>query len=205
MITEKDRTLDYLYSVCDKIFAALCETQEKVCKKFPALVPVVKRDFKMITTEELLSMYPDKTPKERENLVCQKYGSVLLVQIGKILSNGEKHDGRAPDYDDWELNGDILVWYEPLERAIELSSMGIRVDPEAMRKQLKASNCESRSTLPFHKDLLEGKLPLSVGGGIGQSRLCMVLLNKVHIGQVQASIWSEEIVKDCNEKGITLL
>lgn len=205
VITEKDRTLDYLSKIADGIFAALCETQEKVCKTFAGLTPHIKRDFITITSEELLKLYPDLSPKERENAICKKYGSVLIAQIGGALSDGTKHDGRAPDYDDWALNGDILVWYEPLERAIELSSMGIRVDPEAMRRQLRLANCEDRASLDFHKALLAGNLPLTVGGGIGQSRLCMIMLGKVHIGQVQASVWGDEMIEECKRKGITLL
>mgnify|MGYP003291072997 CR=1 FL=1 len=205
VITEKDRTLDYLSKIADGIFAALCETQEKVCSAFPGLTPHIKREFITITSEELLKLYPDLTPKERENAICKKHGSVLIAQIGGALSDGTKHDGRAPDYDDWALNGDILVWYEPLGRAIELSSMGIRVDPESMRRQLKLANCEDRAELDFHKALLAGELPLTVGGGIGQSRLCMIMLGKVHIGQVQASVWSNEMFEECKRKGITLL
>lgn len=205
IITEKDRTLDFLSEIADGIFAALCETQEKVCAKFDGLVRHIKREFVTVTSEELLRLYPDLSPKERENAICKKYGSVLIAQIGGTLSDGTKHDGRAPDYDDWTLNGDILVWYEPLERAIELSSMGIRVDPEAMRRQLRLANCEERAELDFHKALLAGELPLTVGGGIGQSRLCMIMLGKIHIGQVQASVWSSEMTEECKRKGITLL
>ncbi len=205
VITEKDRTLDFLSEIADGIFAALCETQEKVCAKFDGLVGHIKREFVTVTSEELLRLYPGLSPKERENAICKKYGSVLIAQIGGTLSDGTKHDGRAPDYDDWTLNGDILVWYEPLERAIELSSMGIRVDPEAMRRQLRLANCEERAELDFHKALLAGELPLTVGGGIGQSRLCMIMLGKIHIGQVQASVWSSEMTEECKRKGITLL
>lgn len=205
VIEKEDRNLDYLCKITDEVFSSLCETQEKVCMNFPKLTPLIKRNFKMITTEELLKKYPDMTAKERENAICREYGSVLLTKIGDKLSNGEPHDMRAPDYDDWQLNGDILIWYEPLGRALELSSMGIRVDPESMLSQLRKANCMSRSELPFHKELIEGKLPLTVGGGIGQSRICMVMLNKVHIGEVQASIWSNDIINDCKNKGITLL
>lgn len=205
VITESDRNLGFLSKIADGIFAALCETQEKVCLAFPGLTPYIKREFITITSEELLNLYPDLTPKERENAICKKYGSVLIAQIGGRLSDGSKHDGRAPDYDDWALNGDILVWYEPLGRAIELSSMGIRVDPESMRRQLKLANCEERAELDFHKALLAGELPLTVGGGIGQSRLCMIMLGKIHIGQVQASVWGDEMIEECKRKGITLL
>ncbi len=205
VITEKDRTLDYLYSVADDIFASLYEVQSRVCDRFLTLKPLIKRKFTMISTDELLKRYPDLSPKEREHAICKECGSVLLTKIGCRLSDGSRHDGRAPDYDDWQLNGDILVWYEPLNRSIELSSMGIRVSPESLKAQLAESNCQSRSELPFHKKLLAGELPLTVGGGIGQSRICMVLLNKVHIGQVQASVWGDGFAKECTEKGITLL
>ncbi len=205
VITEKDRTLDFLSEIADGIFAALCETQEKVCAKFDGLVGHIKREFVTVTSEELLRLYPGLSPKERENAICKKYGSVLIAQIGGTLSDGTKHDGRAPDYDDWTLNGDILVWYEPLERAIELSSMGIRVDPEAMRRQLRLANCEERAELDFHKALLAGELPLTVGGGIGQSRLCMLMLGCAHIGEVQSSLWDEETLRICAENNIPLL
>lgn len=205
VISEKDRNLEYLSNIASAIFSALYETQSLVCEKFKTLVPYIKRDFVTVTTEELLNLYPNLTPKERENEICKKYGSVLIAQIGKTLSDGTKHDGRAPDYDDWELNGDILVWYEPLNRAIELSSMGIRVNPESMKRQLKLANCEQRSSLEFHKALLAGELPLTVGGGIGQSRLCMIMLNKIHIGQVQASVWGDEITEECKKERIVLL
>ena len=159
-------------------------------------------------------MYPDKTPKEREDLITKKYGAVFLIGIGGRLSNGEKHDGRAPDYDDWStvseegkpgLNGDILIWYPVLGRSIELSSMGIRVDRESLLRQLKLEGKEDREQLYFHRELLEGRLPLSIGGGIGQSRLCMVLLHKAHIGEIQASIWPEEMAEKCRKAGINLI
>ena len=159
-------------------------------------------------------MYPDKTPKEREDAICKKYGAVFVIGIGGKLSDGKKHDGRAPDYDDWStiaengkagLNGDILIWYPVLNRSFELSSMGIRVDKESLLRQLKLEGKEERESLYFHKQLLDGKLPLSIGGGIGQSRLCMVLLHKGHIGEIQASIWPEEMQKECEEMGMPLI
>ena len=159
-------------------------------------------------------MYPDKTPKEREDLICQKYGAVFIIGIGGKLSDGKEHDLRAPDYDDWStqneegfvgLNGDLLIWYPILNRSIELSSMGIRVDPEALNRQLDLQHKEERKELYFHKRLLEGSLPLSIGGGIGQSRLCMVLLHKGHIGETQSSIWSNEMRQECKEAGMTLI
>ena len=165
----------------------------------------IKRDFTTVSSEELLQAYPNMSVKERENAICRECGSVLLTQIGGKLSNGQPHDGRAPDYDDWALNGDILVWYEPLHRAVELSSMGIRVNKESLQRQLRLAGCPERENLPFHKALLQGELPLTVGGGIGQSRICMVILEKVHVGQVQSSLWSEEERRKCAAEGIRLL
>ena len=150
-------------------------------------------------------MYPDKTPKERENLITKEKKAVFLMKIGDILASGEKHDGRAPDYDDWELNGDLFFWDDVLGRALEISSMGIRVDAEALDRQLKLSGCEQRRELPFHKMLLNDELPLTVGGGIGQSRLCMLMMGCAHIGEVQSSIWDAKTVQACEEAGIPLL
>ncbi len=150
-------------------------------------------------------MYPDLSPREREDAICREYGCVFVSQIGDLLSNGEKHDGRAPDYDDWALNGDILYWLEPLGQALEISSMGIRVDEISLAEQLKKAGCEERASLPYHKALLNGELPYTIGGGIGQSRLCMLLLGRVHIGEVQAGIWPEEMRKICSENRIRLL
>ena len=158
-----------------------------------------------ITTQELEDKYPDLTPKQREDAICREHGTVFLMQIGLTLHSGIKHDGRAPDYDDWELNGDILIWNEVLGTAFEISSMGIRVDAESLARQLKTAGCEERAELPFHKMLLNDELPLTIGGGIGQSRLCMLLLGKVHIGEVQASLWDEETRRVCAEKGVILL
>ena len=166
---------------------------------------ILPQEITFITSQELEDLYPNLTPKERENAICKKYKAVFIQGIGDILKSGEKHDGRSPDYDDWTLNGDIL-FYDPLfDSAIELSSMGIRVDKEALISQLKKANCEDRCTLPFHKALLEDKLPLTMGGGIGQSRICMYFLRKAHIGEVQASIWDEYTHKKCEEAGIELL
>ena len=158
-----------------------------------------------ITTQELEDRYPDLTPNEREVEICRKHHTVFLMQIGKTLASGKRHDGRAPDYDDWELNGDILMWNPILERSFELSSMGIRVDAAALDRQLTLAGCEARRELPFHKLLLEGKLPLTIGGGIGQSRLCMLLLGKAHIGEVQASVWDEQTIQACRDAGVILL
>jgi len=163
------------------------------------------KDIFFITTQELEDLYPEKTPKEREDLITKKHGAVFIMKIGGTLSSGEKHDGRAPDYDDWELNGDIIFWNPVIKSAFELSSMGIRVDEEALERQLKISGCEDRKEKEFHKMLLEGKLPYTIGGGIGQSRICMFFLQKAHIGEVQSSVWPKEMVDECMENGIELL
>ncbi len=169
------------------------------------LEPYFPEDITFVTTQELEDEYPALSPKERENEICRRYGAVFIMQIGGALKSGEKHDGRAPDYDDWELNGDIMVWYPVLERAVEISSMGIRVDPESLRRQLAIAGCENRLELPFHKSLAAGELPLTMGGGIGQSRICMLLLQKAHIGEVQSSVWPESMVAECEAGGIRLL
>ena len=162
-------------------------------------------DVTFITTQELEDRYPDKTPKERENLITKEYGCVFLMKIGDKLASGEPHDGRAPDYDDWQLNGDILFWHDTLDCALEISSMGIRVDEKSLASQLKKAGCEDRRELPYHKMLLHGELPYTIGGGIGQSRLCMLLLDRAHVGEVQASLWPEEMRQTCREHDIILL
>ena len=205
VITKEDRTVDYLISTVEKIVNVICDTNELLKVDFPELDAKISRKVKAITTEELLEMYPGMTAKERENAVAKEYGTVLLMKIGGKLKNGEPHDGRAPDYDDWELNGDILFYNEVLERAFEISSMGIRVDEESLDRQLKISGCEDRRTLPFHSMLLKGELPLTIGGGIGQSRLCMLMMGSAHIGEVQSSIWDKETVEGCKKAGIRLL
>ena len=214
VITKENRNLAFLKEVVKRIYAAILRTEYLVCESFPDLKAFLPREIKFVHSEDLLQMYPDKTAKEREDLICKKYGAVFIIGIGGRLSNGEKHDGRAPDYDDWStpneegkvgLNGDILIWYPILERALELSSMGIRVDVEAMIKQLKIENKEDRKNLYFHKKLLNNELPLTIGGGIGQSRLCMVLLHKAHIGEIQVSIWPEEMKKECAKLNMPLL
>ena len=205
IITPETRNVKTLQRTVKQIVQALKITENKLHKYFPQMKSFIEEKVTFITSEELLQKYPGLSPKERENAVCKEFGTVFITQIGKKLSNGERHDGRAPDYDDWELNGDLLVWYPVLDRAIELSSMGIRVDVEALEHQLKEAGCEDRRNLEFHRMLLNGELPLTMGGGIGQSRLCMVLLHKAHIGEVQASIWDQEMIDECAKHQIILL
>ncbi|MCG4580729.1 aspartate--ammonia ligase [Clostridium cochlearium] len=205
IIRKEDRNEEYLKDIVRKIFKAFKETEEYINKLYPFLGRVLPEEIFFMTTQELEDMFPDLTPKEREDAITKEKKAVFLMKIGKTLESGEKHDGRAPDYDDWELNGDILFWNPVLNKAFELSSMGIRVDEEALLRQLKLANCEERKELEFHKMLLEKKLPYTIGGGIGQSRMCMLFLKKAHIGEVQSSIWPEEMIKFCKEKGIMLL
>lgn len=205
VILKEDRNIEFLKMIVSKIYIALKETESILCENYSKLHKKLPEEIKFITSEELLNKYPDKTAKERENLIAKEYGAVFIMQIGKKLSNGEKHDNRAPDYDDWELNGDILIWYDVLQCAVEISSMGIRVDEESMKKQLEIANCMDRSELPFHKALLNGELPYTIGGGIGQSRMCMIFLEKAHVGEVQASMWPKETREKCSEQGIHLL
>ena len=214
VITKEDRNIEFLKSIVRRIYSAILRTEYLTCETYPQIKPFLPRDIHFVHSEELLQMYPDLTPKEREDAICKKYGAVFVIGIGGKLSDGKKHDGRAPDYDDWTtpnsdgflgLNGDILIWYPVLERSFELSSMGIRVDKEALLRQLELEDKTDREGLYFHKRLLEGSLPLSIGGGIGQSRLCMVMLHKAHIGEIQASIWPEEQRKECKENGMNLI
>ena len=207
IISEDERTKEYLISVVDKIVGAICDTEQTLRIMFPQLNarPALKREITYITTQELEDRYPDLTAKERENAIVQECGAVFLMEIGGALRSGKPHDGRAPDYDDWSLNGDILLWNDTLQQAFEISSMGIRVSPESLAAQLKIAGCEDRRELPFHKALLAGELPLTIGGGIGQSRLCMLLLGSAHIGEVQSSIWDEETKRICKEAGIPIL
>lgn len=209
VITREDRNIDFLKEVVRRIYHAILRTEFLTCETYPQLRPFLPDDIFFIHSEELLQMYPDLSPKERENKICQEHGAVFIIGIGGKLSNGEKHDGRAPDYDDWTtnggLNGDILIWYPILNCAIELSSMGIRVDKESMLLQLKLADKEERKELYFHKKLLNDELPLTIGGGIGQSRLCMVLLHKAHVGEIQASIWPDDMRRTCLEKGIRII
>ena len=214
VITPEQRRLSFLKDTVERIYAAILRTEYLACESYPQLKPFLPKKIHFIHAEDLLQMYPDKTAKEREDAICERYGAVFVIGIGGKLSNGEPHDGRAADYDDWStetdgghkgLNGDILIWYPVLGRSFELSSMGIRVDAEALLRQLKIKGQEERSKLYFHQQLLSGRLPLCIGGGIGQSRLCMVLLQKAHIGEIQASIWPDEMRRECAEMGIRLI
>jgi len=214
VIEKTDRNIAFLKDVVRRIYAAILRTEFLVCERYPSIKHFLPREIKFIHSEDLLAMYPDKDVKERENLIAEKYGAVFIIGIGGKLANGEPHDGRAPDYDDWTtpgddgklgLNGDILIWYPILGQAVELSSMGIRVDKESLLRQLAISGQEERKHLYFHQKLLNDELPLSVGGGIGQSRLCMVLLHKAHVGEIQASIWPDEMRDECKDLGINLI
>jgi aspartate--ammonia ligase len=206
VIEEEDRTLEFLYGTVDRIMKALRATQDELLKHYPELPKNISdEDVFYITSQELADMYPDLDGKGREYAICKLHPTVFISQIGDKLKDGKPHDGRAPDYDDWQLNGDLLVWYDLLQMPIELSSMGIRVNKESMIEQLIKSNNSERMALPYHQDLLNDKLPLTMGGGIGQSRLCMVLLNKAHIGEVQASIWPKDMIEACRNNQIELL
>ena len=214
VLTREDRTLKYLKKIVNKIYSAILRTEFFICETYPQLRPYLPEDVYFIHSEELRRRYPDLTPKEREDAICKEYGAVFIIGIGGKLGDGQPHDLRAPDYDDWStpnedgfegLNGDLLVWYPVLNRSIELSSMGIRVDKEALLRQLKIQGKEDRKELYFHRRLLQDQLPLSIGGGIGQSRLCMVLLHKGHIGETQSSIWPEWMREECHKAGMSLI
>ena len=205
VISAEDRNVAYLKRTVRDIVSAVSETSSALNVAFPSLHTKLPSEVFFITTQELEDLYPDLTPKQREDEICKKKGVVFLMQIGKILKSGIKHDGRAPDYDDWELNGDILYWNEVLGHAFEISSMGIRVDPKSLDSQLTIAGCDDRRALPFHKMLLNGELPLTMGGGIGQSRLCMLLIGTAHIGEVQVSLWDEATRKTCEDAGVMLL
>ena len=205
VIDESTRNEAYLKDTVRRIVSAICGTLDELKWQFSSLDTDLCRDVFFLTAQELEDMYPQLTPKEREAVITKKHKTVFIQQIGGKLRSGQPHDGRAPDYDDWSLNGDLLFWHEPLQCPLEISSMGIRVDPESLDRQLTEAGCDSRRELPFHKMLLNGQLPLTIGGGIGQSRLCMLLLGKAHIGEVQASLWDEETKRLCKEAGIVLL
>ena len=195
----------FLRRTVQDIVNAICGTLDELKWQFGALDTTLCRDVTFFTSQELEDKYPDLTPKERENAVCKEYKTVFVEQIGGALKSGKPHDGRAPDYDDWQLNGDLLFWHEPLGCALEISSMGIRVDAESLARQLKLAGCEQRAQLPFHAALLRDELPLSIGGGIGQSRLCMLLLGKAHVGEVQVSLWDKATRAACEAAGVVLL
>ena len=213
-MTVEERNLAYLRKIVNKIYGAILRTEFFVCETYPQLRPYLPEDVFFIHSEELRQMYPELTPKEREDEICKEHGAVFIIGIGGPLGDGKPHDLRAPDYDDWStlnedgykgLNGDLLIWYPVLNRAIELSSMGIRVDKDALLRQLEMQGKEDRKQLYFHHGLLDGKLPLSIGGGIGQSRLCMVLLHKAHIGETQSSIWPDLMRQQCRQAGMPLI
>ena len=205
VIRKEERTTEKLMEVVRQIFKIIKHMEHEVWYKYPQAVKKLPEEIHFITSQELEDRYPDLSPKERENRITKELGCVFLMQIGDKLKSGKPHDGRAPDYDDWQLNGDILFWYETLGCALEISSMGIRVDEKSLAEQLVKAGCPERAELPYHKMLLEGELPYTIGGGIGQSRLCMLLLDRAHIGEVQAGIWPEEMRENCREHGIILL
>ena len=207
VILPENRNLDYLKLTVMDIVAAICDTQSTMQAIYPQLsvLPTLERRVSFITSQQLEDLYPELSPKQRENAYVREHKTVFLIGIGGRLKSGQKHDGRAPDYDDWELNGDILFWDDLLGCAMEISSMGIRVDPAAMDRQLTLAGCDERRKLPYHKALLAGELPLTIGGGIGQSRLSMLLLGKAHIGEVQASIWDDDTMERCKAAGVMLL
>ena len=205
IISREERSLDYLHGVVKLIITAVCDTAEELQVEYPILDVALERNVKFVTAQELEDLYPDYTDKERENAITRVYKTVFISQIGGVLQSGKPHDGRAPDYDDWSLNGDILFWHDTLGCAMEISSMGIRVDAKTLDEQLKTSGCDYRRSMDYHKELLAGNLPLTIGGGIGQSRLSMLLLQKAHVGEVQVSVWDKDTVNGCAMHGVELL
>ena len=205
VITPEKRNVEELKFTVQGIVLAICDTLEVVKKKYPRITTELCREVTFITSQELEDKYPDLTPKERENAIVKEHKTVFIMQIGDKLRSGEPHDSRSPDYDDWQLNGDLLFYNAVLDNALEISSMGIRVDAAALDEQLRKADCDNRRNLPYHRMLLEGKLPCTIGGGIGQSRLCMLLLGKAHIGEVQSSIWDQETIDTCKAAGVALL
>ncbi len=205
IITHEERTVDTLKDVVRTVYKCLKKTEKFMSIQYDYIEEILPREISFITSQELEDMYPDATPKEREYRICKERGAVFLMQIGDVLASGQRHDGRAPDYDDWALNGDILVYYPVLDIALELSSMGIRVDENSLAQQLQKAGCPERADLPFQKAILEKKLPYTIGGGIGQSRICMFYLRKAHIGEVQCSLWPQEMEDACAAHGIQLL
>ena len=207
IIRKEDRTMEYLQKTVEDIFETFKLTEDVLIKAYPEkkLERTLPEKISFVTSQELENLYPEKSPKERENLIAKEKGAVFISQIGKKLKSGVSHDGRSPDYDDWELNGDILFWYEPLKIALELSSMGIRVDKNSLERQLKEADAEDRKELLYHKMLLNNELPLTIGGGLGQSRICMYFMKTAHIGEVQSSVWPEETIQEFRRKGIEFL
>ena len=205
VITTEKRNMQELKYTVQGIVLSICDTLDVLKKKYPRITTELCREVTFITAQDLENTYPTLTAKEREYAICKEFQTVFIMQIGDVLASGQPHDGRSPDYDDWALNGDLLFYNPVLDGALEISSMGIRVDAATLDKQLKKANCDNRRTLTYHKMLLEGKLPCTIGGGIGQSRLCMLLLGKAHIGEVQSSIWDQETFDVCDAAGITLL
>lgn len=205
VITKEQRTTEYLHETVTTIYNAVKNLGDYVNRLYRDIQTELPNEIYFITSQELEDLYPDKTPKERENLITKAHGAVFIEKIGGTLKSGEKHDGRSPDYDDWELNGDILLWNDVLDIAFEITSMGIRVDSDAMERQLKLAGAEDRKNLSFQSAVLNGELPLSIGGGIGQSRLCMFFLRKAHIGEVQVSVWPKEMDEECRKANIFLL
>lgn len=205
IIDKSERNEDTLKHIVQRVYQSLQETEDYMAAEYSYIKKTLPTEICFITTQELEDRYPDKTPKEREYLAVKEYGAIFLMQIGDKLASGEPHDGRAPDYDDWSLNGDIIVYYPVLDMAFEISSMGIRVDEEALKEQLVKAGCTERETLPFQREILEGKLPYTVGGGVGQSRICMFFLKKAHIGEVQSSLWPQEVIEESERRGLHLL
>ncbi|MCK4496483.1 MAG: aspartate--ammonia ligase, partial [Candidatus Aminicenantes bacterium] len=213
VISKEERNLEFLINIVRKIYQVLKRTEYIINKQYPEIKPILPEEIYFVHSEELDKRYPHFTPIEREYAICKEYGAVFIIGIGAPLENGYPHDGRAPDYDDWTtpsekglgLNGDIIVWYPVLEKAFEISSMGIRVDQQVLEKQLEMTGTTERKELFFHKKLFKGELPLSIGGGIGQSRLCMLFLRKAHIGEIQSSIWPDAMTEDCRKNNIFLL
>lgn len=205
VINREDRKPDFLKKIVNRIYEAIKVTENRICLEYPQIVPCLAENVFFISSQELLDRYPDLTPKQREDRITEEYGSVFIIGIGSPLSDGNPHDSRAADYDDWSLNGDLLVWDSILNRALELSSMGIRVDEESLLRQLEMRGETYKKTLFYHSELLSGRLPYTIGGGIGQSRLCMFLLRKAHIGEIQSSIWSDNMRRECEKAGIILV
>ena len=205
VITKEERTMETLINTVRSIYSVLRKTEKYMAVQYDYIEEILPKEIAFVSTQELVDMYPDCTPKEREYKIVKEKGAVFLMQVGKTLTDGQRHDGRAPDYDDWALNGDLLFWNHTLQRSYEVSSMGIRVNAESMDRQLSLAGCDARRTLPFHKALLSGELPDTMGGGIGQSRLCMLLLGKAHVGEVQVSLWDGETRAACAAAGVQLL